>query len=79
MPLEQLIEQARRWVGKGQSGDQEASRPMAGLLLRRRQERASPLEASVYEPVLCLILQGRKEVSIGAQTLSRSTSPPSGS
>ena len=30
----------------------------------------SPFEASLYEPVLCLILQGRKQVSIGEQTLS---------
>ncbi|HEX7276344.1 MAG TPA: AraC family transcriptional regulator, partial [Acidimicrobiales bacterium] len=27
-------------------------------------------EASLYEPVLCLILQGRKQVAIGEQTLS---------
>jgi hypothetical protein len=38
------------------------------LLLR--QDHPSSFEASLYEPVLCLILQGRKEVSIGAQTLS---------
>jgi len=42
---------------------------MDGLLLLR-QGSPSPLEASLYEPVLCLILQGRKQVSIAAQTLS---------
>jgi AraC-like DNA-binding protein len=42
---------------------------MGGLLLLRRSTPSS-LEASLYEPVLCLILQGRKEVSIGEQTLS---------
>jgi AraC-like DNA-binding protein len=35
-----------------------------------RQEAPSPFEASLYDPVLCLILQGRKQVSIGEQTLS---------
>jgi AraC-like DNA-binding protein len=39
-------------------------------LLLLRQSSPSPLEASLYEPVLCLILQGGKEVSIGEQTLS---------
>ena len=42
---------------------------MDGLLLLR-QDSPSAFEASLYEPVLCLILQGRKQVSIGEQTLS---------
>src|SRR5690349_14730106 len=41
---------------------------MPGLQVLR-QNFPSPLEASLYEPVLCLILQGGKEVSVGAQTL----------
>lgn len=69
VPLEGLIEQATRRLAADENGRQEAARPMAGLLLLR-QERTSPLEASLYEPVLCLILRGRKEVSIGAQSLS---------
>ena len=39
-------------------------------LLLLRQDTPSAFEASLYEPVLCLILQGRKQVSIGDQTLS---------
>lgn len=42
---------------------------MDGLVLLR-QDSPSALEVSLYEPVLCLILQGRKQVSIGEQTLS---------
>src|SRR5436190_1160793 len=42
---------------------------MEGLVLLR-QSTPSSLAASLYEPVLCLILQGRKQVSIGEQTLS---------
>jgi hypothetical protein len=42
---------------------------MDGLLLLR-QDGTSALEASLYEPVLCLIFQGRKQVSIGEETLS---------
>jgi AraC-like DNA-binding protein len=42
---------------------------MDGLLLLR-QDSPSPLEACLYEPVLCLILQGAKQVSLGQKTLS---------
>jgi AraC-like DNA-binding protein len=42
---------------------------MEGLVLLQ-QSTPSSLEASLYEPVLCLILQGRKQVSIGEQILS---------
>jgi AraC-like DNA-binding protein len=42
---------------------------MQGLVLLR-QSTPSSSEASLYGPVLCLILQGSKEVSIGEQTLS---------
>jgi AraC-like DNA-binding protein len=45
------------------------AQPMDGLLLFQ-QDSPSSFEATLYEPVLCLILQGRKQVSIGEQTLS---------
>ena len=44
-------------------------KPMDGLLLLK-QNAPSPLDAYLYEPVLCLILPGRKQVAIGEQTLS---------
>jgi AraC-like DNA-binding protein len=65
MPLERLIEQATRCL----AASENVARPMEDLLLFR-QRSPSPLEASLYEPVLCLILQGGKEVLIGEQTLS---------
>lgn len=68
MHMEGLIEQASRLARSVTSADQSA-RPMPGLLLLRR-ETPSALEASLYEPVLCLILQGRKQVSLGAETFS---------
>ncbi len=43
--------------------------PMGGLRLLQ-QHAASSSEPGLYEPVLCLILQGRKQVSIGDRTLS---------
>lgn len=69
MPLEGLIERALRRVSAAGDGQQQAAEPMAGLRLLRRDSPSS-FEASLYEPVLCLILQGAKEVSIGEQTLS---------
>jgi AraC-like DNA-binding protein len=62
MHLEGLIKQVEGLIKR-------AAQPMDGLLLLR-QSSPSSFEASLYEPVLCLILQGRKQVSIGEQTLS---------
>jgi AraC-like DNA-binding protein len=62
MQLDGLIKQVEGLI-------EQAEQPMDGLLLLR-QNFPSSLEASLYEPVLCLILQGRKQVSIGGQTLS---------
>jgi AraC-like DNA-binding protein len=65
--LPDLVDQASRLLPSTESGDQRTARPMEGLLLLR-QDRPSPLEATLYQPVLCLILQGRKQVSFGERT-----------
>ena len=67
MLLEGLIEQASRRVRAAGEGAQRVARPLAGLVLLG-QAAPSSLEASLY--VLCLILQGRKRVSLGEQTAS---------
>ena len=64
MRLDELIEQARR-RGSGPEDDE----PIDGLRILHR-DAPSALEASLYEPVLCLILEGRKQVSIAEQTVS---------
>jgi AraC-like DNA-binding protein len=69
MCLEELIEQASRRIFAVANGHLKAARPIEGLLLLR-QDAPSAFEAFLYEPVLCLILQGRKQVSIGEQSLS---------
>jgi AraC-like DNA-binding protein len=69
MHLEALVEQASRRVPEAENGDQQVVQAMDGLLVLRRSSPSS-IEASLYDPVLCLILQGRKQVSIGAETLS---------
>jgi AraC-like DNA-binding protein len=67
MNLEGLIELASRHLSPHER--RQVARPMDGLVLLR-QDTLSAFEASLYEPVLCLILQGRKQVSIGGQTFS---------
>jgi AraC-like DNA-binding protein len=69
MLLDGLIEQASRRVHADEKGEQRAAQPIAGLLFLG-QDVPSSFEASLYEPVLCLILQGRKEVTLGEETLS---------
>jgi AraC-like DNA-binding protein len=69
MRLEELFEQASRRFPAAGEGHLQTLRPLDGLQLLR-QDRPSAFEASLYEPVLCLILQGGKQVSIGERTLS---------
>jgi AraC-like DNA-binding protein len=70
MNLEGLTELASRHLSQGEQHERgQIARPVEGLVLLR-QDSPSAFEASLYEPVLCLILQGRKQVSIGGQTLS---------
>jgi AraC-like DNA-binding protein len=69
MNLEGLVDQASLRVEVAENGSPQAVQPMPGLLLLR-QSCPTSFEASLYEPVLCLILQGRKAVSLGEQTLS---------
>lgn len=67
MHLERLTELAsRRLAAESNRG---FSQPMPDLLLLE-QDTPSRFEASLYEPVLCLILQGRKQLSLGHETLS---------
>lgn len=56
MPVTALIEHARRPL---------ASPP--GLRVFRAADVASPFEALVYEPIVCLILQGAKEITVGGE------------
>src|SRR5215469_10850611 len=67
--VERLIEQASRRVPAACNGQQQAAQPIDGLQILR-QNFPSSLEASLYKPVLCLVLQGGKQVMIGEQTLS---------
>jgi len=62
MDLARLIDQSRQYAQK--TGEKDRVLPAMTVLCR---ESPSDHEAVVYEPVICLILQGRKETSIGDQ------------
>lgn len=47
-------------------------RPLPGLRLLRHC-RSTAFEATIYEPVVCLILQGRKETTFGERTFKMGT------
>jgi AraC-like DNA-binding protein len=63
MSLSRLTDLAHRY-GSGTTPKQQG---MPGLSVLRR-DALSDIEASMYEPVLCLILQGHKVTSIGDQS-----------
>lgn len=61
MPFDWLIELSEKYAKK-----EPDSRILRGITVFRR-DRVSDLEAFIYEPVVCLILQGAKVTSIGGQ------------
>ncbi|PKQ31214.1 MAG: AraC family transcriptional regulator [Actinobacteria bacterium HGW-Actinobacteria-2] len=69
MELANLTEQIDRMVPACRGRQQQIVRARDGLVLLR-QDRPSPLERSLYEPVVCLILQGSKDVFVGSRRLS---------
>jgi AraC-like DNA-binding protein len=64
MDLSRLTDLSVRYYAEKQGKDQEL--PGLSVLCR---EALSDIEASIYEPVLCLILQGSKVTSIGDQSV----------
>lgn len=65
MSLEALLERAASLA----PGGRRITKVMKGLLLLA-QGTPSSFESSLYEPVVCLILRGKKETEIGGKTLS---------
>lgn len=62
--LEELANLATQRFPKWGTENMQRVQLMPGLSVSRWQ-RPTSFEASMYEPVLCLILQGRKEVTLG--------------
>ena len=64
MEISTLAERAEAFFEGPGAAESEIRRPIEGLVLLRCTE-TTPLNATLYEPVVCLILQGQKETSAG--------------
>lgn len=68
MDIEHLAQQAS-WLIPRQHGDSpQSAHPLPGLRLLRHH-RPTAFEATLYEPVFCLIVQGSKDTTLGGRTL----------
>lgn len=68
--VQRLTVQSLGCVLKGSKGSaEEIAEPVEGLWVLRREQPRS-FESHLYGPVLCLILQGRKDVAVGQRHLS---------
>lgn len=66
--IEQLAGPALRLIPHQVGHTPQLVQPLPGLRLLRHP-RVTSFEASVYEPVVCLIVQGRKQTTFGDRTL----------
>jgi AraC-like DNA-binding protein len=66
--LDELVTHASRHRSRLDEGI-SITRPMPGLELLWH-ETPTAIEASIYDPVVCLILQGRKQVTLGPESWS---------
>lgn len=62
--LRALTDIALRILAPARAGTTQLVNPRRGLFLLRQYERTA-FEANIYDPMLCLILQGCKEMSFG--------------
>lgn len=66
--ISHLLEQAQRVFARHTEADEGVVCPLSDLLLLRHT-KTTTLEATFYEPVVCLILQGEKETILGERRL----------
>lgn len=67
MDVERLAKQARELFPASEPAGHQAVQPLPGMTLYRQPVRTQ-FEAAIYQPVVCLILQGRKETAFGGKT-----------
>lgn len=66
MNVEQLAALALGWLARGDN-ERSNARPLSDVLVLQSAS-PTPLAATLYEPVACLILQGAKDVLLGEAT-----------
>ena len=68
MPISTLTRQAAKYFNMQGNPPQGVVSPMPGLTLLQ-STRTTELEATIYDPVICLILRGEKETTAGSRTI----------
>src|SRR4051812_42110812 len=68
MPLADLARLAARQLPRASGDETQYSRPLKSLGILRQPQPTS-FEAAIYDPVLILVLQGRKETVLGGESL----------
>ncbi|HEY2405023.1 MAG TPA: AraC family transcriptional regulator [Polyangiaceae bacterium] len=68
MPLDRLLERTKRAIDANQRDKAGKEHQFAAGLHLLCERAPTEFEASIYEPVVCLILQGEKVTTIGDQT-----------
>lgn len=63
-----LALRAERYLPAQGRSDVDMARPMPGLLILRHL-RPTTLEATIYDPVICLILRGEKQTMLGERSV----------
>jgi AraC-like DNA-binding protein len=66
--IEPLAQQALQLIPRPREASAQSVQPLPGLQLLRHP-RPTAFEATLYQPVVCLIVQGRKETTLGDRTL----------
>ena len=69
MTLQDLARNVAEFIGEHAETVKGRETGISGLYIHS-ETRPSPFEATVYHPVICLNLQGRKEVSIGDRSVA---------
>ncbi|MCY0096179.1 AraC family transcriptional regulator [Hoeflea ulvae] len=67
MTVHDLAKQVNDYIGDGPDMTKGRETGIEGLYVHR-QSKPSPFEATIYHPVICLNLQGRKQVAVGERS-----------
>lgn len=69
MAIQELAQRVDAYIGDAPETIKGRETEITGLFVHR-QTRPNPFEATLYHPVICLNLQGRKEVAIGDRSIA---------
>lgn len=66
--MSSLIQRVRRYADAHGAADAPLETPIPGFTVMRTR-RPTPIEPTLYKPLLCVVLQGRKECTLGREVV----------